>query len=388
MMIPQLKTLISKTILILIGIVLLSYYIWFRFIRERLPRVIPFELTIYGFLILVWICSIYVYIIISTLFDYTPQSSVLSKGISYIFKPLIALDEAIKTNTIIKPYYERLLLYITTIKDTNYRLYRRLYYLFDITPRVIIVSALLIDTFYFHCLFLLYKVIIVSSLLLIARYIKYSLTYAKEQYTLQLEPMVHYIVSNYEDPTDELAGVCLSALSVRRFIDIQTDAIVYSYKEYTSYPFGSTSYMRKLHNVPPTYEFIPEDGNLIQEYIDLIKLDFDRIMKIVIPLSVHLEEYSVQTEYKLFKKRKSIIFILFLISWSYILYVSYNPMLFEQYEIPYIECIEPFSGLPLTYEYTDNNVLQNILSFLYEHLLKDILYDIVNKEEPFSGNDI
>jgi len=346
-MTSHMKIRISKTLLIILGVVLLSSFIWLRFIRERLPRVIPFDLTLLGFILLLYICSIYIIIILSLLFNYNVSSKIFSTVISYILKPLITLDEAIKTNTIIKPYYERLLVYITGIKDTNFTLYRKIYHLFDTIPRIILVSTLLIDTFYFHCLFLLYKVIIVSLLFLIIRYIKYSLTYAKEEYILELEPMVEYIQSNYEDPDDELAaaGIVLSALTVRRFIDIQTDAIVYDSREYTCYPFGWHNKYRndfcKLHNLSAT-QFTSKE-------IALMRVDFYRIMKLVIPISVHLEEYRVHVEYSKNKYVKIIIFSLYLICWSYILFLSVNSL-----------SIDTFT----------------------------FLFEIIDKEDPFSGDDL
>jgi len=341
-MTSQMKTLLSKILLLILGFVLLSSFIWLRFIRERLPRDIPFELSLLGFIFLLYACSIYIYIIISLLFDYNVKSKILSILILYIFKPLITLDEAIKTNAIIKPYYERLLVYIAGIKDTNYTLYRIIYHLFDTTPRVILVSALLLDTFYFHCLFLLYKVIIVSLLFLIGRYIKYSLTYAKEQYILELESMVEYIVSNYEDPDAEYPGLYLSNVPPREFIDIQTDAIVYDSKEYSYNPYLLRQYVHNiyiLHNLPHTKQ-------LTSKELDLLDVDFYRIMKIVIPISVHLEEYRVQVEYSTYKKRKIIIFTLYLICWSYILIVSIHTLSIDTFSFLWDikDNTDPFSG--------------------------------------------
>jgi hypothetical protein len=341
------KTLITKYILILLGFILTISFIWFRFIKERLPREIPFDLSLIGFVLLVFACFTYTYMIITILFNYNPTSNSLSSIVQYIYKPLTTLDEAIKTNSIIKPYYEKFLVYIVT--HTNGINYFKVYLVFDIIPRIILVSALLIDTFYYHCLFLLYKVIIVSLLLFLGRYIKYSFTYAKEQYILQLEPMVDYIMSNYVDPEDELAasGNLLSNLSVRRFIDIQVDAIVYGSKEYTYRPFGwHTEYIdnfRKLHNLSESYTFTSKE-------FDLLRVDFKNIIKIVIPLSVHLEEYSVQVEYSKYRKRKSIIFTLYLVCWLFILIVSIPSLSLNTFNpiFDIVDTFEPFSGLDIT----------------------------------------
>jgi hypothetical protein len=157
------KKVITKYILIILGFILFVSFIWFRFLRERLPKNIPFDLSLLGFILLLFICFTYTYMIVSILFNYNPKSDRLSNLVQYIYKPLIEFDEAIKTNSIIKPYYEKFLIYLVThTKDIDYF---KVYLVFDIIPRIILVSALLIDTFYYHRLSLLYKVIIVSLLL-------------------------------------------------------------------------------------------------------------------------------------------------------------------------------------------------------------------------------
>ena len=40
---------IYKYLLIICGFIFITYYLWFRFIRERLPRDIPFDLTFLSF---------------------------------------------------------------------------------------------------------------------------------------------------------------------------------------------------------------------------------------------------------------------------------------------------------------------------------------------------
>jgi len=345
------KKLITKYILIILGLILFLGFIWLRFIRIRLPRDIPFELSLLGFIFLLYICSIYIYIIISMLFNYKTDSKVLSTLISYIYKPFITLDEAIKTNAIIKPYYEKFLVYIITItkdkdlhKEGTFYLY--LYIIMQIIPRVILVSALLLDTFYFHCLFLLYKVIIVSLLIFLSRYIRYSLTYAKEQYILELESMVDCILSNYTDPDKYELGSG-SALPVRRFIEEQTSILGNGLAGYTYGPLTSNKYrdnFRKLHNLSPTHRFTSKE-------IALINVDFYRIMKIVIPISVHLEEYGFAETYSRCKLVKMIIFTLYLICWSYILIVSANSLSIDtcNFLFQIIDNTDPFSGHEIEY---------------------------------------
>jgi hypothetical protein len=165
--------------------------------------------------------------------------------------------------------------------------------------------------------------------------------------------MVNYIISNYEDPEDELAcSNLLSNLSVRRFIEVQVDAIVYESKEYTYNPFGwQTDYIdnfRKLYNLPKPYNLTPKD-------INLMRVDFYKIIKIVIPLSVHLEEYSIRVEYSKYRKRKSLIFSLYLVCWGYILFVSIPSLPIDTINLilDIQDTLEPFSGLELDNDTVD-----------------------------------
>src|ERR1700761_5082949 len=56
---------IYKSLLFLFTIFLLFLFVWFRFIKERLPFIIPYELSILSSLVLIGIISFYIYIIFS-----------------------------------------------------------------------------------------------------------------------------------------------------------------------------------------------------------------------------------------------------------------------------------------------------------------------------------
>jgi hypothetical protein len=147
------KNSINKILLILLGLCMLSIFIWVRFIRERLPREIPFNLTTLGFLILIYICASYIYMITALIFKptSTPTSEALTALMSKIFIPLKTLDDFLKTRSFIKPYYLKFLSYaIKSLKKVNYTY---LYLTLEISPRIILLSALLVDTFYFHLFF-------------------------------------------------------------------------------------------------------------------------------------------------------------------------------------------------------------------------------------------
>jgi hypothetical protein len=148
-------------LLVILGVIILSIFIWLRFIRERLPRAIPFDLSILGLLILLVICIIYLFIIINLFFGLNSNSKQLTSIINTIYRPLYAVDENIKNNVKLKPYSEKYLVYIINIlKKTNtfYNQnkiidYLHIYYIFQIFPRIVLIIALLVDTFGFIIFF-------------------------------------------------------------------------------------------------------------------------------------------------------------------------------------------------------------------------------------------
>ena len=89
------KTLVNY-ILIIVGLLMFSAYIWLRFIRLRLPRDIPFNLSILGLIILIEICTIYGYILFALLRKDKEPNPIVVYIIDQVYKPLIAFDNFIK----------------------------------------------------------------------------------------------------------------------------------------------------------------------------------------------------------------------------------------------------------------------------------------------------
>src|SRR5271155_1814187 len=298
------KTKITKIILIILGILLFSSFVWLRFIRERLPKEIPFNLTMYGFIILVYICSIYIYIITQLYFNIQSENKRLSLIVDMIYKPLLALDEAFKNNSFIKRYYERFLVYLINRIKNNVTLdkestsYFKFYIILQIIPRVILVTALLIDTFYFHRLAILYKVLLVGLFILISKYIKYSFKYAKEHYILQLEKMVQKIMTDYEDPEQSAYdSLFTTMLTVREFIEVQVYIVEDGLEGYTCSPISTHEYnqeFRKRNNLPATHRFTREEH-------ERKKAEIKEIMDKVIDISVHISKYEIAGIYILIK---------------------------------------------------------------------------------------
>lgn len=88
----------------ILGIFMMSWIVWSRFIRERLPKDIPFLLTEECFYILIYICCIYL-VVIYSLIGPKEQNKIIKKLIDRIYLPLITFNKFIKNNKYITLKY-------------------------------------------------------------------------------------------------------------------------------------------------------------------------------------------------------------------------------------------------------------------------------------------
>lgn len=96
------KQICSYLFLITLGFIIFSLLIYLRFIRDRLPKDIPIFLTEHRFWILIYICCIYLFIIISLLRKEKKSNEIVIFIIEILYMPLTRLDHFIKYNEPIK----------------------------------------------------------------------------------------------------------------------------------------------------------------------------------------------------------------------------------------------------------------------------------------------
>ena len=228
--------------------------------------------------------------------------SKLNVIVDMIYKPLKILDESFKKNAFIAYYHEK---FIKILSTSNIS-YSKIYYFFNILPRLPLIIILGLDTFYFHHLENIYKIILIGLLIFFYKYFIYTLKYAKELYILKLEFITNKIQTNYNiNPNDDSD----SFLYVRDFIDIQTNSIFYNQHKYTAYPLPTSSYLLLFRGKKTT--------------IKQMQTEHNRLLDIIVPISVHLEEFDLRHNFNSkIKYIKIGIFSIYLICWSYILLVS------------------------------------------------------------------
>jgi len=322
------KTLVNY-ILIIVGLLMFSAYIWLRFIRLRLPRDIPFNLSILGLIILIEICTIYGYILFALLRKDKEPNPIVVYIIDQVYKPLIAFDNFIKDFPSIQSIYPRFMVFVAyklnfAIKDTSI-----FYVIFYIFPRLVLVTALMIDTFYFHQLYYLYKVLLIGILLFLHRYIIYSFKHTKELLIVQKEPYMTNISMEYipgviesdEDDEDDDDIPPTMSIPLRKFIELQTKAIVDEDKQYDYMIYHTQKYWEEVRIL---YKLGLKDDvpmSIVRLAINKEKLQIDH-PKNLIQISVMLEYYNMTVENKRYKNLKKLITLNYLLSWSYILIMS------------------------------------------------------------------
>ena len=135
----------------IIGIFMLLLYIWTKYIHSRIPRDIPFNLSLMSLLILTITCATFIVLIKKLI---KPQTSILlfeiSKGIQRLFKPLYLVDSTIKQLSTFKYLLQNISYYLSYINYTKPLNMFKGYLIFQYFPKICLLTLLSLDIFYFQ----------------------------------------------------------------------------------------------------------------------------------------------------------------------------------------------------------------------------------------------
>ena len=225
-----------KIFLIILGFSMFCLYIWFRFIRERLPRDLPFiDLSEFGLLRLCYICGIYFFIVFCYFKKGSNSNEVTLKIVEIIYLPLKTFDKYLKEKPFIKSINKKFLLYLSKKPFWRYTQEGLFYfYFFEIFPRVLLITALIIDVFYFHKLYFIYKILFIGILILLGKYLKYSYKALKDQmleeHSTNIKINVNYFIGldileqEYnEDEIEDGEIPLLTSVPLDKFFSYQTN---------------------------------------------------------------------------------------------------------------------------------------------------------------------
>ena len=319
-------------IIILISIISIILYIWFRFIRERLPREIPFELTILGFLFLIFICMSYFVSIIDSLSNKKQFSSIFKYLKDYFLKSVDYLTDLLIDSKITASLFEK---YFIKLSHTVRKIgYYNVYIILELIPRCILVIVFVIDVFYFGCITYFYNIIFLNIFVLCSKFILYLFKHIFNKSIQTLDKRAELLCANYLD-TSKLGYIPIVAAT--QFIYEQARRELLNLRDIIYVPSFKIDYvtdLRKRFNIPKTVRFNTDK--------------FSNEIRAILNLTISLYKITSLFEQKRSKLKpvNLIIFTLYLICWSYILYVSAHSLSTDTFSFLFqiVDKIEPFSG--------------------------------------------
>ena len=349
-----------KPLLTFLGLIIFCVYFWRRFLRSRIPKELPLQLSLEGFIILSYIVFIFAYMILSLLFRKT-SNPIIEKVIDILFIPIKELDKSIKNISFIKNHYENLLTKIFPVLEFLINKTDLFFIIFWVFPRILLLFVLGLDIFIYAKFEYRYKFIFIGLLLLFNRCFKYSLKNTKSQMYNDINIYVGEIGTKYYqyvlpeelepdfDPDDEDEGLLWGEranvdmyLPLDVFIEHRVEYLIFKHidNKYTIYPSRYAGYYFQMkylgYLLPEKAIDLSKDklknyrtpfGNFHESQDYIYKKEKEYIepkVHLLVRIAVLLEFYNkTSNNNKFYKILKVIIFSGYLICWGYVLIISY-----------------------------------------------------------------
>jgi hypothetical protein len=291
--------------LTLLGFIMASIMLWGQYLRPRLPRDIPFHLTLFRLILLLFTCLVFV-LVLKHLIRPKPSKFILyiypylAPYHQLIFQPLYALDYVIRDSLFnITKAIIRLLPYITFPNRRHTFLF---YFFLNFIPRLILVILFILDIFYFKKLELMYMYIWLGFIPLAITYVKYILNQTKEDYILYLEPLYKaYPIPKNKEQEKEWASMNTTdpveyeeyATSIRQFM---LDMFLL-YNEYNYEPVTPWNTVQKYYTFDDIFEKCDGDFEYLpKDMKDVAERDFYELMPLILILDAFLTDYDITIE--------------------------------------------------------------------------------------------
>jgi hypothetical protein len=340
---PMIYNFYSKYYLIILGSVLILFFIWLKFIRERMPRDIPFNLSIIGFFLLIEICLIYFYIIFTLKKTHRKPNIFIETIITWICKPLEAFDDFIREVKMCK-YVNN---FISNYLVNNTQKIKQLFLFFVLIPRLLLLTIFFIDVFYFNKLKYIYYILAISILFIINKYYIYFLKKDKKIIFNYLTSRTQGVTTRYvygilEEEDDDVPPTMF--LPLEKFIDYYTKSIIEKKVTPNYTCSGTTVFYQEIKD-----KFkIPFQQKLKNEHYDFLQKDLKLNMQKILLISLFLEYYYNTINNIKAKNMMLLIYVNYLICWLYILIISLPSLnIFELLfvlNLTWFKILEPFSN--------------------------------------------
>jgi hypothetical protein len=356
-----------------IGLTLIIWFVFARFILHRLPKNIPFDLHLIRFIILLSICLLFAWVIKKILFPREPSelSQIFLNYIYKIYKPLYVLDETLRSNNAFKrfilltskilpyfiPPYEKFIVLISKLSpffkafDVDLFLYLMIFF----APRVFLLILLIVDVFYYNCISLFYSYAYIGLIPLLAKYYIYAIRSLNEEYLEYLDGL-YYVeekqIREFEWQPDK------KGMGIREFVELK------SYCYSGSETFDEILDMTRCEcgfQLAIFIKYNKKSGlDITEEELIAWKKDFYDLIPPVVDIARFLDSHDRNLERyadKLSKYRGKRLYIIwvsiavysgYLICWAYILIVSLSTFHLLNFEMVLLEnfqdVMDPFTN--------------------------------------------
>jgi len=259
----------------------MTWYVLARFILPRLPKDIPFDLSLTRLIILLSICTVFTWVLIKIFYPKEPSEAtrLLLRKIQTIFKPVYILDISLLNNETFKRFIILTSPILSYLCLTTYSSLI-LHMLTSILPRFILLCLLFVDVFYYGCIQSFYSYAFLGLIPLIIRYYIYALRILQEEYTVYLDKLYFVIYPYHVDKGKDV--------DVRRYIHDVTFDTVYEHEVVCDMSFDL---VRKHNKENPDMQ-INAYRSLTQEERKLLSKEFYRLTPALISMSKFLYKHT------------------------------------------------------------------------------------------------
>lgn len=304
------------------GFIIACWVFGVRFLRPRLPQDIPLDLTLLLLLIVVGTCITFLFVI--KIIIRPPKSSLLSEILMPLYKPIQQFNYLIANNS----YFELLVFYslksLYPFLKTNFYSWIRnkLYTIFFIFPRTLLLLIFYVDVLYFHKLDIMYYFIWLSLISFLASYWYGAIERLRKRY-------IYWLDQSYE----------IDAITIDGDPDRSLDPAVYITRDGEEGGFTTQGFLDCLfYDIKNLkYKCIIKEALLSKMYLHIwdhyhlteeqryhLEIDFHNNLPAVIVADFFAQKYKSTVDF--YKNEIKDINILFYTSyfliWLYILIVS------------------------------------------------------------------
>jgi hypothetical protein len=320
----------TKFILTFLSFLCIIIVFWFRFLRERLPREIPFHLNSLAVFFCICLCISYLLVIILhiTKPKISQQNSIINFE-KYLYKPLEFIIDFFTENKFTKPHFEKY--FLNFFFKLNSISYVKFYLVLEFIPRVIIAISFVIDVFYFNCLKYFYMFILLGIFLFIQKIIMFSIKHIKNR-MLRITDERSVLVCR-----DSTIAEGIVFISASFYIEEQSKRVLSNLEDIFYLPTFQTDYTEKERK---RLGLSNKQGFNESKFRAGIEAGLNLAVSLNVIL-IKCEQIKVKYQWI-----NIIISAMYLICWSYILFFGCNTVGFEMLLKTFDE-VEPFSGMDI-----------------------------------------